>query len=81
MKNGQMVTITNNLHDENITGKILNINKMVKYINNKQTTIAIVVIDDDYLDVPLNLILECEINTENRTGFEHLERFLINIFN
>ena len=81
IKNGQIVTIKNNQYEAEIAGTIHNLGRMIKYLNNRQSIIATAVLNTNSKDVPVNLILEFEIKTENKTGFEYLLRFSKNIFN
>lgn len=80
IKKDQSVTINNYQFDGIVSGTIVDIGEMIKLLNNKQTIIATAVLNKNYQNIPLNLILECEINTESKTGFEHFLRYSKNIF-
>jgi len=59
----------------------LEINKVVRYVNNIQSNIATVELDDNLKEIPINLILKCEIRTRNKTGIEFLKNFFSYLVN
>ena len=81
IKSGQKVSIYFSQIDESISGTILEINKVVRYINNIQSNIATVELDENSKEIPINLILNCEIRTRNKTGIEFLKNFFSYLVN
>jgi len=81
IKSGQKVSIYFSQINESINGTILEINKVVRYVNNIQSNIATVELDDNLKEIPINLILKCEIRTRNKTGIEFLKNFFSYLVN
>lgn len=81
IKVGQKIDIVFDAANKKITGTLLTINKVVRFLNNEQIFIATANLNNISHDIPINLIVECNIITENKTGFRHMVNFINSILN
>lgn len=79
---GQIFSINLDLNETglNPTGKIININKMTEYMDQKATILVTGLISKPIKNLPLNAILGCSIETESVILRDYIFDFLISIF-
>ena len=64
----------------NPTGKIININKMTEYMDQKATVLATGLISNPIKNLPINAVLGCTIETETVLLRDYIFDFIISIF-
>ena len=64
----------------NPTGKIININKMTEYMDQKATVLATGLISNPIKNLPINTVLGCTIETETVLLRDYIFDFIISIF-
>ncbi|MEJ2543478.1 MAG: hypothetical protein P8Y99_05375 [Calditrichaceae bacterium] len=79
---GQAFTINMNLNETGLQpeGKIININKMTEYIDQKATILVTGIISVPLKKLPINAVLGCAIETESILLRDYIFDFVISIF-